>query len=233
MTKIYEVPELHGQVRVFDDRRHAGLVLAAMLDGQVPADALVMGIPSGGVPVAVACAERLGLPLEVAVVSKVLLPWTTEAGFGAVAFDGSVWLNEDYIRAYGLDEETVHAQVEAAREKVMRRVRKFRGDAPFPPLDTRTVVLVDDGIAAGSTMLTAIRALRRLNAREVIVAVPTAHDDALARVAPEADAVYCANVREGRGFAVADAYRVWRDVDEEEAIALYRQAQARVSATRG
>ncbi len=225
LAPVYERPDLHGRVHVFVDREQAGEVLAEMLAGRVPETALVMGIPSGGVPVAVACARRLGLPLEVAVVSKVLLPWTTEAGFGAVAFDGSVWLNEDYIRAYGLDEETVARQVAAAREKVERRVRRFRGTRPLPDLAGRTVVLVDDGIAAGSTMLTAIRALRRLDAGEVVVAVPTAHDDSLLRVAAEADGVYCANVREGGRFAVVEAYVAWRDVPEDEAVALYRSLQ--------
>ncbi len=223
---IHDLPELRDRIAVFEDRRHAGEVLAGMLESWRGSDALVLAIPAGGVPVGVACARRLGLPLDVAVVSKVLLPWTTEAGFGAVAFDGTVWLNRETIAAYGLDEATVLRQVEAARAKVQRRVQRFRGDRPLPRIRDRTLILVDDGVAAGSTMRTAIAALRHLEAGRILVAVPTGHHESLLRLATEADEIHCANVRHGLRFAVADAYRYWIDVDEDEAIALYQAYQA-------
>src|ERR1035437_450334 len=91
---VHEISSLRDHAPVFRDRAHAGEVLAGMLDAYRGGSALVLAIPSGGVPVAAEIAHRLGLALDVAVVSKILLPWTTEAGFGAVAFNGSVWIND-------------------------------------------------------------------------------------------------------------------------------------------
>jgi predicted phosphoribosyltransferase len=182
--------------------------------------ALVVGIPAGGVPVAAALAQELELPLDVAPVSKVLYPWTTESGYGAVAFDGSVWLDDARMEGFGLTPIQTEAAIAQARSKVERRLARLRaGRAPLAP-DGRTVIVVDDGIAAGSTMRTAIAALRRQGASTVVVAVPTAHESALGAIAALADAAYCANVRAGARFAVADAYAQWRDVCDDELDAL-------------
>ena len=182
--------------------------------------AIVLAIPAGGVPVGKAIAEALGLPLAIAPVSKVLYPWTTESGFGAVAFDGSVWLDEARMAGHGLTPAQVERAIAEARAKVERRLAL----APGAPLafDARTVILVDDGIAGGSTMRAAIAALRRKGAPSIVIAVPTAHEEALAQLAKLADATYCANVRSGRSFAVADAYAEWRDLTDDELLALLR-----------
>lgn len=225
-TRLVTLPELQDTRFVFEDRRDAGRQLATLLESYRGSDALVLGIPAGGVPVAAEIARILHLPLDVAVVSKVLLPWTTEAGYGAVAFDGSVWLNRDYVDHYGLDEATVEAGVQAARSKVQRRVRRFRGDRPLPVLVGRPVILVDDGLAAGSTLRAAIQALRRAGAEQIVVAVPTAHRESAEAIAREVEALYCPNIRGGLRYAVAEAYRHWRDVEEDEVEALLREIQA-------
>src|SRR5437868_13697457 len=130
----------------FRDRVHAGRELAKMLDEFRGTAALVLAIPAGGVPVAAAIAAELGLPLEVAPVSKVLFPWTTESGYGAVAFDGSVWLDQAAIERFGLTPSQVEKATAEARAKVQRRCTKLG----VGKLDIagRTVILVDDGIAA-------------------------------------------------------------------------------------
>jgi len=223
---IVTLPELQDTRFVFEDRQDAGRQLADMLSTWRDSDALVLAIPAGGVPVAAEIARALHLPLDVAVVSKVLLPWTTEAGYGAVAFDGSVWLNQDYLDHYGLDEATVEAGVQAARDKVERRVRRFRGDRPMPKLSGRPVILVDDGLAAGSTLRAAIRALRKAGAERLIVAVPTGHRQSVEALADEVEAIYCPNIRGGLRYAVAEAYRHWTDVEEDEVEAILRDFQA-------
>ncbi|HHQ42301.1 MAG TPA: phosphoribosyltransferase [Chromatiales bacterium] len=217
---VVDLPELRERTHVFADRREAGEVLARMLAGTVDADAVVVAIPAGGVPVGAALAAALGLPLDVAVVSKITLPWNTEAGYGAVAFDGRVALNEPLVRMSGLTPAEVEAGIRATREKVERRVRRLRGGEAAPDVAGREVIAVDDGLASGLTMQLAVEALRAAGARRIVVAVPTAHPEALARIARVADAVYCANVRSGPPFAVAEAYRRWYDVPEEEAAAL-------------
>ena len=204
----------------FRDRSHAGRELATMLDEFRGTAALVLAIPAGGMPVGKAIAEALGLPLAIAPVSKVLYPWTTESGYGAVAFDGSVWLDEARMAGHGLTPAQVERAIDEARAKVERRLALFCA-APLG-VEGRTVILVDDGIAAGSTMRAAIAALRRHRAASIVIAVPTAHQEALDALAKLADAAYCANVRSGRSFAVADAYAEWRDLSDEEVVALLR-----------
>src|SRR5262245_58672208 len=102
MGTLHDHPPLRGRTHVFDDRRHAGEILAEMLAGECDEDALVAAIPAGGVPVAVALAGSLKLALDVLVVSKITLPWNTEAGYGAVAFDGNVRLNDALVARVGL-----------------------------------------------------------------------------------------------------------------------------------
>ncbi len=218
---IHDLERLRGRLHVFRDRREAGEVLADMLRAEPDLDdALVLAIPAGGVPVAAVIAERLGLPLDVAVVSKVLLPWTSEAGFGAVAFDGTEWLNREYVDYYRLTPTQVERALSEARHKVARRLRRFRGNRPLPDLRGRPVILVDDGLAAGSTLRAALTALRNQGAERIIVAVPTAPLHSAQAIAPLVSALYVANLRSGPSFAVADAYRHWHDVDEDEVLAL-------------
>ena len=220
--RIFENRLLRDRTGVFADRREAGLMLADLVAGQALPAPLVMAIPAGGVPVAVPLAERLACPLDVATVSKITLPWNTEAGYGAVAFDGSYQLNAALVASAGLSEQEVEKGLAATRAKVVRRVESLRGKQPLPDLTAHEVVLVDDGLASGFTMLVAVAALRRLGAGAVMVAVPTGHAEAVRRLAAEADRVCCANIRSGRPFAVASAYRQWHDVSETEAAALLK-----------
>jgi putative phosphoribosyl transferase len=229
--KIVEIADLRDQVRVFSGREQAGRVVAGMLEGFRGTDTTILAIPSGGVPVAVAVAEQLALPLEVAVVSKITLPWNTEAGYGAVAFDDTMRLNEELLPYLRLTKQQMAEGLEKTRQKVERRVKKFRGDQPWPDFSGRIAVLVDDGLASGFTMLVAVAAVRRLKAQGVMVAVPTGSANRLRKVAREVDALYCANIREGWGFAVAEAYKRWFDLEEEEAVRLYKEYQTRFQKT--
>jgi predicted phosphoribosyltransferase len=203
-------------VGVFRDRTHAGEVVAGMLEAFRGSEATVLAIPAGGVPVGAAVASALALPLDVAVVSKVTLPWNTEVGYGAVAFDGTVRLNQDLVRGAELGEEEVRRGVQQTGAKVRRRVAELRGAEGAPDLSGRSAIVVDDGLASGFTMRTAVEALRKLGPSRIVVAVPTGSLRSVEELAARADALYCANVRGGWSFAVADAYQRWYDVDERE-----------------
>jgi predicted phosphoribosyltransferase len=220
---VIEMPELRDRVGVFRDRMHAGEILSGMLNRHSGSRAILFAVPSGGVPVAAVMAEKLRLRLEVAVVSKITLPWNTEAGYGAVAFDGSVMLNESMIDHVGLSKQRIEEGRQATWKKVERRLLQFRGKRPLPDLASTTAILVDDGLASGFTMLAAIGALRSLGGRSVIVAVPTASATAVHLVAPAVETLYCANFRGGMSFAVASAYEQWEDVKEEDAVSLFRR----------
>ncbi len=215
---IIEIPELRGRVRIFHDRDQAGKILSGMLREYGSTPALVFAIPAGGVPVAAKVSLRLGLPLEVAVVSKITLPWNTEAGYGAVAFDGTVRLNSDFLARLNMSRREVEEGIAKTREKVERRVRLVRGERPFPSLAGKTVILIDDGLASGVTMRANVEAMGHYGARSLVVAVPTGHLEAVTRLSHEVEAVYCANVRSGLNFAVAEAYERWSDVDEHEVL---------------
>ena len=212
--KVFDLPELRNRGQVFRDRTQAGAVLAGMLGEFRGTDTLVLAIPAGGAPVAAEIAKRLGLPFDLAVVSKITLPWNTESGYGAIAFDSTMRLNQDLILALGLPETVVQEGIAQTKEKVARRVKQLCGDRHLPNLTRRTVILVDDGLASGFTMHTAVDALHHLAAGKVIVAVPTGHAEGVTRIAAIVDSLYCPNIRQGVSFAVADAYEQWRDVNE-------------------
>ncbi|HML05444.1 MAG TPA: phosphoribosyltransferase family protein [Methanobacterium sp.] len=219
---FFDIPELRNRADVFRDREHAGKYLSEMLGQYKNSNAIVFTIPAGGVPVGASIAENLQIPLDVAVVSKITLPWNTEAGYGAVAFDGTVRINPEIVSRTGLSESEIEDGIEKTLNKVKRRVVEFREGKPQIQVKRRPVILVDDGIASGFTMLVAVEAFKKMRADEIIVAVPTGHWGAIEKVLPDVEALYCANLRSGWTFAVADAYINWSDVSEGEVIEILK-----------
>jgi len=151
-------------------------------------------------------------------VRKVRIPGTTESGFGAVAWDGSVLLNERLRTALGLSDREVGRAVAETQANVRERIALFLRGEQLPPLGGKTVVLTDDGLASGFTMLAAARSARKTDPARIVVAVPTASLSAAELVRREVDLVVCLNIRTGRTFAVADAYREWHDLDDAEVL---------------
>ena len=226
MNNIIDLPKLRGREHVFRDRSHAGEILADMLKPHCDPKSIVMAIPAGGIPVGSVVADKLKLSLDVAVVSKITLPWNTEAGYGAVAFDGTVRLNQALLQRLGLNKEEIQKGINRTTNKVSSRVVGLRGSCPFPDLKGRGVILVDDGVASGFTMKVAIEALQRVGAERVTVAVPTAHTESAQSVLKTADDVFCPNLRRGWQFAVASAYEKWSDVTEQEVIHILESSNA-------
>lgn len=223
-ANVVDLPDLRDQVGVFRNREHAGEILAGMLEVYSGSHAMVMAIPAGGVPVGKVLAEKLSLPFDLAVVSKITLPWNTEAGYGAVAFDGSVQLNQDLVARIGLTEKQIKEGIDKTSKKVAYRMRSLRGEGVLPNLTAQQVILVDDGLASGFTMRAAVAALKKIGATSIVVAVPTGPRSSVEKITSEVDILYCANVRSGWSFAVADAYESWSDVDKEELASLLKGA---------
>ena len=226
-SRIIDLSGLRNRVHVFKDREDAGRVLSRMLKDYQGSDAIVSAVPAGGVAVGVAIAKQLTLPLDVSAVSKITLPWNTEAGYGAVAFDGTVMLNEDFLPHLHLSEEEIKKGIERTKQKVSRRAKMFRGNRPTPDFK-RPIILVDDGLASGFTVRTAIKALRKAGATQIILAVPTAHQESIQMILEEVEAIYCPNLRSGYSFAVADAYEQWSDLDEQEVLKILREFQVEI-----
>ena len=220
---VVDIPELRDQVYVFLDRADAGDILAGMLEMYEDTDAVVLAVPAGGVPVGAVIAQDLSLTLDVLVVSKITLPWNTEAGYGAVAFDGTVRLNERLLPRLGLREDEIQHGIEETKKKVTRRFTNLRGDKPLPDLSKRPVIVVDDGLASGFTLRVGVEALQKAGANQIMVAVPTGHRDSVQMMAERVGAVCCGNIRHGLSFAVADAYQGWSDVTDEEVMNVLMQ----------
>jgi putative phosphoribosyl transferase len=178
--------------RRFRNRRDAGIRLVARLAGERSADSLVLALPRGGVPVAAEVASALGCPLDVFIVRKLGVPGHEELAMGAIASGGTRVVNEDVVELLGIGEPVLEQVAAREQRELERRERVYRGDRPLGPVAGRRVVLVDDGIATGATMLAAVRALRALGAGRIVVAVPVAARSVAAKLRAEADAVVCA-----------------------------------------
>jgi len=218
MSKVIDNPAFRNRTYVFKNRMHAGELLAEELQRHVGRGDIVLALPAGGVPVGHAVAKRLGIPLDVLVVRKIQIPWNPEAGFGAVAWDDSVALNQVLVTELGLTLRQVEECVSRTRQVVLERVQKFRGNRPLPSLRSRVVLIVDDGLASGYTMAVVVDSIRKQEPQEVIVAVPTGSMEAVQLISSKADLLLCLNIRAGPVFAVADAYEEWYDLSDEEVI---------------
>ena len=222
MAVIKEDNEQRNKVGVYRDRTAAGAYLAEALGEYRDRDAVVLAIPSGGIPLGIAISSYLGIPFDMLIVRKINIPGNTEAGFGAVTLGGDVILNEPMVASLGLSKDEIEELAGQVMEELKSRDQIFRQGRPRPDLKGRTVIIVDDGLASGFTMLAAVRMVRRQEPAKVVVAVPTASIDTVRRVAQEVDEVVCPNLRTGPYFAVADAYQNWYDLTKEEVMEILR-----------
>lgn len=209
---------------MFDDRRDAGRKLADALARYAGRDdVVVLGLPRGGVPVAYEVARALGAPLDVCVVRKLGVPGHEELAMGAIAHGGVRVLNELAIETLGLDERVVDAVTRRELRELERRQRAFRGARPPLDLAGRTAILVDDGLATGSTMQAAVAAVRALRPARVVVAVPVAAPDVCASFRALADDVVCVDTPTPF-FGVGLWYRDFSQTSDEEVQALLDEA---------
>ncbi len=220
MPSIIEMPHLHNKIHVFAHREEAGQLLAQQLGPVDPQETMVWAIPAGGVPVAIPIAQRHGLPLDLLIVRKVQIPWNLEAGFGAVGPGADVIFNERLLTRLHLSQEEVDRQVERTKDNMAQREIAFRQGRPYPYMQGKTVIVVDDGLASGYTMLAALAFLRKQNTGRILVAVPTGLLSTVQTVASHTDTVICLNIRERTPFAVAEAYVNWYDVEDAEVLHL-------------
>jgi predicted phosphoribosyltransferase len=201
---------------LFTDRSEAGRVLAARLGRYAGRDdVVVLALPRGGVPVGYEVARALGAPLDVFLVRKLGVPGHEELAMGAIASGGVRVLNEDVIRALGLPPEAIDAVAEMEQAEMARREQAYRDGRPFPNVRDRIVILVDDGLATGSTMRAAVAALRQMGPGWIVVAVPVGAADTCRDLRSEADEVVCARQPEPF-FAVGAWYRDFSQTTDEE-----------------
>ncbi|GAB3372889.1 phosphoribosyltransferase [Azotobacter armeniacus] len=208
----------------FPDRVQAGRALAEHLASEGPwADALVLALPRGGVPVAYEVANRLGLELDILVVRKLGLPGHPELAMGAIASGGVRVMNEDIVHYAHVPPVTIDLVAEREIHELQRRERVYRGERPLPSLRERPVILIDDGLATGATMRAAIKAVKLLGAASVIVAVPVGAPETVAQLRRQADRVICLYTPQELS-AIGYWYRDFSQTSDREVQELLRQA---------
>ncbi len=202
-------------MRVFADRKEAGRALAAALARLQELDPVVLGLPRGGVPVAYEVAQALAAPLDVFVVRKLGVPWQPELAMGAIASGGVVVRNESVLAGMGDADEALERVKARELAELERRESVYRGGRPAVPLVGRTVIVVDDGLATGSSMKAAVKALRRAGVARIVVAVPVGPPDTCRQLEALADDVVCLE-RPAMFMAVGQWYEDFGQTQDEE-----------------
>ena len=206
-----------GDPIVFSNRTEAGRMLARALTSYKNERVVVLGIPRGGLPVAREVAEALGAPLDIVVVRKLGAPGQPELGIGAVV-DGDhprAIFNQEVIESLGVEDDYINREIQRQLKEIKRREFEYRGTEPAVPLAGKTVIVVDDGIATGSSVRAALRGVRRAKPKQIILAVPVAPAETLEALRHDADKIVCLETPEDF-FAVGQFYRDFHQVSDDE-----------------
>jgi putative phosphoribosyl transferase len=215
--------------RLFRDRADAGRVVAERLRNYADKpDVIVLALPRGGAPVGYEVARALHAPMDVFVVRKLGIPGHEELAMGAVATGGVRVLNNQVVRALGIPDDVIDAVANWELKELERRERLYRGDRPPPDVRGKTVILVDDGLATGSTMLAAVQALRKLGPARIVVAVPVASPDTCELLKEYADDTVC-SVTPEPFYAVGLWYRDFSQTSDEEVRELLERSATEVA----
>lgn len=208
----------------YTDRTEAGRTLAQSMDHYAGRDdVLILALPRGGVPVAVELARALHAPVDLMIVRKLGVPGHEELAMGAVATGGGWVTNRDVVRSLNIDDQTIHRELERQRREIDHRQRLYRGDRPPPDLAGKCVILVDDGLATGSTMRAALRAARQQDPARLLAVVPVAPPEAIRILELDADEVICP-LQPPQFFAVSQWYQHFPQTSDEEVSRLLGEA---------
>ena len=211
----------------FRDRTEAGKLLAAKLGRYANrADVVVLALPRGGVPVAFEVARALNAPLDLFLVRKLGVPGQEELAMGAIASGGGRVLNEEVVAYLRISDDLINAVAAEEELELERRERAYRGERPMPLIEGRTVILIDDGVATGSTMRAAVAALRQKSPAQIVVAVPTAADSTASELRAEVDD-FVAVIEPEEFFAVGQWYENFSQTTDAEVRDLLERAAQR------
>lgn len=204
------------------DRKDAGQKLAFALKKYKIDDALVLAIPRGGAEVGYEIAKAFDYDFSLIICRKLPFPHNPESGFGAIAEDGSIFINER--AAYGLSEYEIKRIISEQTQETQRRIDKLRNAKPLPPINGRTIILVDDGIAMGSTMHVAVELCKKQGAKKIIVAVPVASGSSIEKFSKMVDEIVVLELPYNF-YAVAQVYENWYDVSDEEVLNIMKKTE--------
>ena len=211
-------------MRLFADRVDAGRRLAKALQDYKGKNAIVLAIPRGGVVVGFEVANALNIPLDVIIPRKIGAPGNPELAIGSVMEDGTIIMNEELIGFLQVSEDYIKEESESQRIEIERRLKFYRGAAPYPVLKYRVIIMVDDGIATGSTMKAALASVRNRGAKTVVIAIPVGPPSTLQELKKEADHVIC--LRSPESFmAIGQFYENFTQTTDEEVVRLLKLKQ--------
>jgi putative phosphoribosyl transferase len=205
------------------DRVDAGKQLAKALK-TAGKDAIVLAVPRGGVVVGFEVAKALGIPLDIIVTKKIGAPDNPELAIGAVAEDGTFILDDDIVRQVFVPKGYIEDEVQRMREEIQRRLVRYRGNVPYPNLKNRDIVVVDDGVATGSTLKAALRLLRGKGAKSVTIAVPVGPSDTIRELGKLADRVVCLHTP-ALFYAIGQFYEDFSQTSDEEVTELLKRSR--------
>lgn len=211
---------------LFKNRVEAGRKLAEALKAFKGKDVVVLGIPRGGVVVAGEVAKALEAPLDIIVTRKIEAPGEPEFALGAVTQEGDVIMDRQAAESLGASRGYLDDQIRKKKEEVNDRMKRLRGDVPYPKLEGRVVLIVDDGIATGSSVSAAVMSVKKRKPREIVVAVPVAPKDAIETLAEDGTRVVCL-ATPGPFLAIGEFYRDFEQVEDVEVIRILGEDSAR------
>lgn len=212
---------------IFENRYDAGRQLAEKLTEYKHQSVIVLAIPNGGVQVALGVALALEAYLDLIISRKIPLPLSPEGGFGAVTDDGTVILNEEVVRKTGLSQQQITYQVSQVRADIRQRSLLYHSDRLPTVVHDKTIIIIDDGLASGYTMLAAVESVRHRRPKEIIVSIPVAPATALKQIEKVADKVITHTTGFAPDFYVSDFYRYWHDPSDNEVIQCLKEWRIR------
>jgi putative phosphoribosyl transferase len=208
-------------MELFSDRVEAGRRLVTSLMGAVGKDAIVLAIPRGGVVVGFEVAHALSIPLDVIIPRKIRAPDNPELAIGAMTEDGTIILDDKLVKYLQVSKDYIKEESERQRLEIDRRLKLYRGNAPYPSLRNREVIIVDDGVATGSTMKAALTSVRKRGAKTVMIAVPVCPPSTIRELKKEADSVVCLH-RPEPFHAIGQFYADFAQTSDEEVAELLK-----------
>jgi putative phosphoribosyl transferase len=200
---------------MFLDRKDAGEKLTDSLEKFKAEDVIVLAVPRGGLAIAYDTVKKFGLEWDLIIPRKIGAPHNKEFAIGAVSVDGSYFINNDYVKRLGISQEYIEKEVSEQTDEIKRRMKAYRGKDTFPEVKDKTVIIIDDGIATGFTILAVVKAVKKQGAKKIILAIPVGPRETIEKFKKLVDEVICLYIPE-EFYAVGSYYMNFEQVTEDE-----------------
>ena len=207
---------------MFVDRADAGGKLTDSLKKFKEEDVIVLAVPRGGLEIAYDTIKKIGFKWDLIIPRKIGAPHNKEFAIGAVSADGSYFINDDYVKMYGISQDYIEKEVSEQTNEIKRRMKEYRGKDTFPEVKDKTVIIIDDGIATGFTILAVIKAVKKQGAKKIILAIPVGPRETIEEFKEIVDEVICLYIPD-EFYAVGSYYVDFKQVTDEEVFKMMKE----------